>query len=228
MTLRPCLAQPGRPSRPALAGRLQRARLRDGRLRDRRAGRPSDRLRSAGRPRTPVTPSRSDAATDPGEPQPEPGRADPGRSPDPRAGGLAGPVRHEHARGSHPGDGRLPGRSPRHASRRSTPPTRRRARRAPSPAHTGGSRQRVATAQDAEGQGIAAAVLGADVACPPHQSVGCSATRLEDWSPAPSSAVMTSPSVHARAYFQAGRHRRSTSRSMYSGAQPFEASTPAK
>ena len=56
----------------------------------------------------------------PGEPQPEPRGHRPRRPPDRRAGGLDGAVRHEHARGGPPGDGRLPGRPARARSRRST------------------------------------------------------------------------------------------------------------
>ena len=54
----------------------------------------------------------------PGEPQPQPRRADPRRAADPRAGGLGWTVRDEHARRGDAGLRRLPGRAPREHPRR--------------------------------------------------------------------------------------------------------------
>ena len=61
--------------------------------------------------------------------------------------------------------------------------------------------------------------------CPAHQSTGCSVTRSRR-RPAPSSAVTISPSVHARANFRCWSSSGIDSRSMYSGAQPRDASAP--
>ncbi len=68
---------------------------------------------------------------------------------------------------------------------------------------------------------------GRTSAWPPHQSIGYSAT-ASSRSPARSSALITSPSVHALANFQLCSASASDSRSMYSGAQPREASGPPK
>ena len=62
-------------------------------------------------------------------------------------------------------------------------------------------------------------------AWPFHQSVGCSATARRV-RPEPRIAVTISPSVQARANFQRWSSSSIESRSMYSGAQPFEASGP--
>ena len=105
---RPRDPEPGRPALDPVARRLQRAGLRDGRLRHgRRRGEP-DPDRAAGRLR-PRHRAHRRRRTLPGGPEPEPGRPAPGRTTDPRAGRLDGPVRHEHARRGHAGVRGLPG-----------------------------------------------------------------------------------------------------------------------